>query len=66
VANFDQENHIPLRITNRRGFCAFPALIPGATYRLPILRESGERGELDFTVQSGQTLQLPNITLKLD
>jgi hypothetical protein len=66
VANFDRENHSPLPMTDRRGFCTFPALIPGATYRLPIQRASGERGELDFTVQSGQTLQLPDITLKLD
>ena len=66
VANFDRENHNPLPITDRRGRCTFPALIPGATYRLPALGTSGERRELDFTVQAGQTLQLPDITVKLD
>jgi hypothetical protein len=66
VANFDQENHHPLPVTDRHGRCTFPALIPGATYRLPVLRTSGEQNELDFIVQAGQTLQLPDITLKSD
>ena len=66
VANFDRENYGPGPQTNRRGRCTFPALIPGATYRLPKLLDSGERNELDFIVQAGQTLQLPDITLKLD
>jgi hypothetical protein len=63
VGNVDQINHRPLPRTDRQGRCTFPALIPGATYRLPQLLASGKQDEFDFTVESGQYLQLPDITL---
>jgi hypothetical protein len=64
VGNFDRE-HYPIGgiVVDGEGRCTFPALIPGATYRLLIFRSPGEWDEKDFAVKSGETLQLPDNVL---
>jgi hypothetical protein len=52
VANFDRLNHWDLK-TDAKGQITFPALIPGAMYRLA--------GKKEFKVKSGETLQLGDI-----
>ena len=47
------------------GYYTFPALIPGATYRL-FTSESGDWDYKDFTVKSGETLDLGEFTPKFD
>jgi hypothetical protein len=63
VANFDRQHYWHGLVTDEDGRCTFPALIPGATYRILIFRTPGEWGEQDFTVKSGETLQLPDIVI---
>lgn len=55
--------------TDAKGRVTFPTLIPGAPYMLrlkdePLSRENLEEKEFDFQVQSGQNLDLGEITLK--
>jgi hypothetical protein len=64
VANFDREHYWHQRKAGADGRCTFPALIPGATYRLPIFNKLGDWDEKDFTVKSGETLELPDIADK--
>jgi beta-lactamase regulating signal transducer with metallopeptidase domain len=64
VANFDRDHYWHQPKTDADGRCVFPALIPGATYRLPIFNKLGDWDEKDFTVKSGETLQLPDIADK--
>jgi len=63
VANFDREHYLRGSETNGEGRCTFPALIAGATYRILTFRGPGEWDEKDFTVKSGETLQLGDIVL---
>ncbi len=64
VSNFDREHYWDKPHTDDKGRCTFPALIPGATYRLPVSNEIGQfMMEKDFTVKSGETLQLPDIAV---
>jgi hypothetical protein len=64
VANFDRENYNQDGpVTDREGYCTFPALIPGATYRIPIFHRPGEWEEIDFSVRPLETLQLPDIVV---
>ena len=64
VANFDREHYGDEPLTDEGGRCTFPALIPGATYRLHLMNESGDWDEKDFTVKSGKTLRLPDIVIR--
>jgi hypothetical protein len=41
------------------------ALIPGAAYRLHYESPSGANAVLDFTAESGKTLELPDVVKKL-
>jgi beta-lactamase regulating signal transducer with metallopeptidase domain/protocatechuate 3,4-dioxygenase beta subunit len=66
VANFDREHYWDKIVTDNEGRCTFPALIPGATYRIPIFNKLGDWDEKDFTVKPGETLQLPDVTVKTD
>ena len=63
VCNFDRVHYWTgwnkLLLTDGQGRYTFPALIPGATYRL--VESSGAK---DFTVKSGETLQLPDIVIR--
>jgi len=53
-------------VTDEQGRCAFPALIPGASYRLYVYDKSGALIDKDFTVKSGETLDLGDIIVKQD
>lgn len=53
------------RVPDADGYFTFPALIPGATYRL-ITRENGDWDYKDFSVKSGETLDLGEFTPKFD
>ena len=64
----DRHRYGSLR-TDARGCVTFPTLIPGAPYMLrlkdePLSRENLKEKEFDFQVQSGQNLDLGEITLK--
>ena len=68
-SNVDRINYrLPgdgLRKKDADGYYTFPALIPGATYRL-FTREAGDWDYKDFTVKSGETLDLGEFTPKFD
>jgi RNA polymerase sigma factor (sigma-70 family) len=64
LANVDRLNYWKGPLTDARGRCTFPALIPGVTYRLVDYDRSGTAGRKDFTVESGKTLDLGDISLK--
>ena len=64
VANFDRQHYWDKPLTDDEGRCALSALIPGATYRILIFNKLGDWDEEDFTVKPGETLHLPDITVK--
>ena len=63
VANFDREHYWDEPVTDEEGRCTFPALIPGATYRIDLMNKLGDWDERDFSVKSGETLRLPDIVV---
>jgi beta-lactamase regulating signal transducer with metallopeptidase domain/protocatechuate 3,4-dioxygenase beta subunit len=65
VANFDRLNYWwPGPRTNQQGRCTFPALIPGANYRLDVFDKAASKWVTkDFSVASGETLQLPEMVI---
>jgi beta-lactamase regulating signal transducer with metallopeptidase domain len=65
VANIDRLHYWDRPLTDAEGRCEFPALIPGATYRLESFGKAKDRAVEDFTVKSGETLQLPEIKLDM-
>jgi len=65
VANFDRLNHWDGPRTDQQGRCTFPALIPGATYRLDVFDKAASKWVTqDFSVRSGETLQLSEMVIK--
>jgi beta-lactamase regulating signal transducer with metallopeptidase domain len=64
-ANIDRKNYWDGPLTDNEGRCTFPALIPGATYRFDIYHEPNDLDVKDFTVKSGETLQLPDLKLNI-
>jgi hypothetical protein len=64
VSNFDREHYWNKPLTDEQGRCTFPALIPGATYRLFAYDKSGNLFDKDFSVKSGETLDLGDIVKK--
>ena len=68
VANFDRLHYWdgPRIRTDGQGRCRFPALIPGATYRLDVFDKATSKWMTkDFSVKSGETVRLPEMTLDL-
>ncbi len=63
VANFDRQHYWEGPVTNDEGRCTFPALIPGARYRINLMNNPGDWDERDFTARSGETVQLPDIVV---
>lgn len=65
ISNLDNEHYGRNRLTDDDGKFTFSALIPGATYGVGMINRSVvDWNEKDFTVKSGETLQLPDITVK--
>jgi beta-lactamase regulating signal transducer with metallopeptidase domain/protocatechuate 3,4-dioxygenase beta subunit len=65
VANFDRGHYWNHPMTDDQGRCTFPALIPGATYRLNVaFDKSGRFIDKDFIVKPGETLDLGDIIVK--
>ncbi len=60
AANVDRLHYGPGLITDGEGRCTFPALIPGATYR--VLNYNLESVK-DFSAKSGETLKLGDIVI---
>ena len=67
VSNFDRLNYWDRPRTDEEGRCTLPALIPGVTYRLATFDKATSKWVTkEFSVSSGETLQLPQIVLKRD
>lgn len=69
VSNFDRHNYWDGPRTDKEGRVTLPVLIPGATYRVYTLDQAStealtEWEAVDFTVASGETLQLPDMIHK--
>ena len=65
VANFDRRHYWEGPKTDKQGLCTFPALVPGAAYRLTSIEPgTGEVVEKEFKVESGKTFQFPDIIIK--
>jgi hypothetical protein len=64
VSNLDRTNYWPGPKTDDQGRITFPALIPGATYRLIGSDQSGLVVAKEFTVESQQTVELGEIAIR--
>ena len=65
MAGIDPINYADGLVSDALGRIAFPALIPGATYRLSTLRSSGSSTSYkDFTVKPGETLDLGDFVIE--
>lgn len=64
IANIDRTNYWPGPKTDDQGHITFPALIPGATYRLIGSDESGLVVAKEFTVKSRETVDLGEIAIR--
>ncbi len=64
-SNVDRMNYRPGPKTDAQGQVTFPALIPGATYRI-VTAEDGEHViAKEFSVQSGETIDLGEVPVTL-
>jgi RNA polymerase sigma factor (sigma-70 family) len=64
LTNLDRHNYWDKVKTDAAGRVTFPALIPGATYRIEEWSAEGQRRVLkEFTVKPGKTVDLGDITL---
>jgi protocatechuate 3,4-dioxygenase beta subunit len=61
VGNFDRRHYWNPPQTDEQGQCTFPALVPGAAYRFDVSRDGQLTVTKTFKVESGKTLQLPDV-----
>ncbi len=61
IMNVDRLNHWDRRSTDAEGRIIFPALIPGATYRVVVIREGIGAVAKTFEAKANQTLDLGDI-----
>ncbi|REK17450.1 MAG: hypothetical protein DWQ37_06580 [Planctomycetota bacterium] len=66
VANIDRVNYQQPIQTDADGRVTYPALIPGATYRLSTYKDGKPVMFKEFTVSSGEKLDLGEFTFDLD
>jgi hypothetical protein len=66
LANIDQTNYRNLPKTDLQGRIHFPALIPGATYRLSTFEDGKTKILKEFSVESGEQLDLGDLTIDFD
>jgi RNA polymerase sigma factor (sigma-70 family) len=64
VANIDRRNHWDGPLTDADGRVTFPALIPGASYRIEELDDPDHIVKCEFKAESGKTVKLPDVRLK--
>jgi hypothetical protein len=64
VSNLDRVNYAGQILSDAKGVCTFPALIPGATYRVQLIVAGKLQVFKEFTVESGKTTKLPDIVVK--
>lgn len=65
VSNFDRLHYWDGPRTDEQGRCAFPALIPGATYHLDVFDKASSKWvDRHFRVAPGETLELPDVVIK--
>jgi protocatechuate 3,4-dioxygenase beta subunit len=65
-ANIDRTNYLSGPQTDNEGRVTFPALIPGATYRIGRIDDGKGVIVKDFSVGSGESLDLGDIVMRLD
>jgi protocatechuate 3,4-dioxygenase beta subunit len=61
LVNLDSHNYWDRVKTDDKGCVTFPALIPGATYRLPRFEKDHWVPHKEFTAESGKTIDLGDI-----
>jgi RNA polymerase sigma factor (sigma-70 family) len=64
VGNIDRLNHWNGPLTDSEGRVTFPALIPGAMYRIVEIGDRDSMVKCEFKVESGKTVKLPNVVRK--
>jgi hypothetical protein len=64
VSNIDRTNHWHLPPADKDGRITFPALIPGATYRFTTYDDGKPTIAREFTVESGQEVDLGEIAIE--
>ena len=68
LTRIDSINYLKEPTSDAQGRIVFPALIPGATYRISVRPRAGQAGKppfrKDFTVKPGETLDLGDILIE--
>ncbi len=66
VSNVDRTNYHPWPQADDQGRVTFPALIPGATYRIDAYKNGDPLVLKQFSVQPGEHVELGDLSLELD
>jgi RNA polymerase sigma factor (sigma-70 family) len=64
VVNIDHLNYRDGPLTDKEGRITFPALIPGATYRIVEVGDRDDMVKCEFKAESGKTVKLPDVVRK--
>ena len=64
VGNLDRLNYWNGPLTDSEGRVTFPALIPGATYRIVEISDRDDMVKCEFKAESGKTVKLPDVVRK--
>ncbi len=64
IANVDRVNHAGRDKSDREGRLTVPALIPGATYRVVVMRNKAWSMGKELVAKAGETIDLGDITVE--
>jgi RNA polymerase sigma factor (sigma-70 family) len=64
LVNIDHLNYRDGPLTDKEGRITFPALIPGATYRIVEVGDRDDMVKCEFKAESGKTVKLPDVVRK--
>src|SRR5262249_23488713 len=64
IINIDRVNHTMRDKSDREGRLTVPALIPGATYRVVVMRNKAWSLGKELVAKSGETIDLGDITVE--